>query len=311
LLRRGPCGAGGAARRPTARRGSTGIAEPARVAHAPGEPWSWGAPRELRHARRLGCGPFRGDARAPAPRRAPHRAADLGVPVRGSADRCADGEAAHRGPVAVAASADAGGDGPDTAGARHARPRRGDGRRVVVPARRAPIGVDVGASAHGGWTNERREHPGRRDPRVGLEPSVRPQHRERGGRHPRAERPPAAPAGPQRRGDRAAWRFPGGAGAFLSVLRGLLREGLKWSQEHLASGLAAVLEPERPIDDTLYEELEELLLAADLGATLAADFTNRAREEVMFRSEEHTSELQSPCNLVCRLLLEKKKRPRS
>src|SRR2546426_5656824 len=32
------------------------------------------------------------------------------------------------------------------------------------------------------------------------------------------------------------------------------------------------------------------------------------------RSEEHTSELQSPCNLVCRLLLEKKKnrqRPRT
>src|SRR5256885_11666150 len=33
--------------------------------------------------------------------------------------------------------------------------------------------------------------------------------------------------------------------------------------------------------------------------------------EVVFqrahRSEEHTSELQSPCNLVCRLLLEKKK----
>src|SRR3989454_2658287 len=28
---------------------------------------------------------------------------------------------------------------------------------------------------------------------------------------------------------------------------------------------------------------------------------------VYARSEEHTSELQSPCNLVCRLLLEKKK----
>src|SRR5256885_13140704 len=28
------------------------------------------------------------------------------------------------------------------------------------------------------------------------------------------------------------------------------------------------------------------------------------------RSEEHTSELQSPCNLVCRLLLEKKKHNR-
>src|SRR5256885_10517195 len=29
---------------------------------------------------------------------------------------------------------------------------------------------------------------------------------------------------------------------------------------------------------------------------------------VSVRSEEHTSELQSPCNLVCRLLLEKKNR---
>src|SRR5256885_8102250 len=29
------------------------------------------------------------------------------------------------------------------------------------------------------------------------------------------------------------------------------------------------------------------------------------------RSEEHTSELQSPCNLVCRLLLEKKKQTHS
>src|SRR5256885_3398761 len=28
---------------------------------------------------------------------------------------------------------------------------------------------------------------------------------------------------------------------------------------------------------------------------------------ITLRSEEHTSELQSPCNLVCRLLLEKKK----
>src|SRR5256885_10984262 len=30
-------------------------------------------------------------------------------------------------------------------------------------------------------------------------------------------------------------------------------------------------------------------------------------KECRRRSEEHTSELQSPCNLVCRLLLEKKK----
>src|SRR5205807_8442606 len=32
------------------------------------------------------------------------------------------------------------------------------------------------------------------------------------------------------------------------------------------------------------------------------------RADSVARSEEHTSELQSPCNLVCRLLLEKKKK---
>src|SRR2546426_4031869 len=33
-----------------------------------------------------------------------------------------------------------------------------------------------------------------------------------------------------------------------------------------------------------------------------------ASDSAATRSEEHTSELQSPCNLVCRLLLEKKKK---
>src|SRR2546426_7573110 len=37
----------------------------------------------------------------------------------------------------------------------------------------------------------------------------------------------------------------------------------------------------------------------------------RRRDAVRARSEEHTSELQSPCNLVCRLLLEKKKKERT
>src|SRR5688500_19514145 len=36
----------------------------------------------------------------------------------------------------------------------------------------------------------------------------------------------------------------------------------------------------------------------------------RARRQLL-RSEEHTSELQSPCNIVCRLLLEKKKSTRT
>src|SRR5256885_7201475 len=51
-----------------------------------------------------------------------------------------------------------------------------------------------------------------------------------------------------------------------------------------------------------------------LGADLADEVVvgGLARREVVAlsagRSEEHTSELQSPCNLVCRLLLEKKKK---
>src|SRR5205807_2824893 len=37
------------------------------------------------------------------------------------------------------------------------------------------------------------------------------------------------------------------------------------------------------------------------------EFGNPYNDIGAYRSEEHTSELQSPCNLVCRLLLEKKK----
>src|SRR5256885_3862253 len=50
-------------------------------------------------------------------------------------------------------------------------------------------------------------------------------------------------------------------------------------------------------------------LAACLRLGTCADLALRVQQQdvVIHRSEEHTSELQSPCNLVCRLLLEKKK----
>lgn len=81
----------------------------------------------------------------------------------------------------------------------------------------------------------------------------------------------------------------------MSVLSGLrvrLREGLRRSQEYLSSGLGSVFESERPIDEALYEELEELLIAADLGASMAADFANRAREEVMFGTVTRAEQLR-------------------
>jgi fused signal recognition particle receptor len=71
-----------------------------------------------------------------------------------------------------------------------------------------------------------------------------------------------------------------------------LRDGLRRSQEYLASGLSSVLEADRPIDETLWEELEELLVAADLGAAMAADFVNRGREEVMYGTVTRADQLR-------------------
>src|SRR5256885_6510563 len=58
-------------------------------------------------------------------------------------------------------------------------------------------------------------------------------------------------------------------------------------------------------------QLKQLAMAAAIAATT---ISAQAQTEIQWwhsmsaaRSEEHTSELQSPCNLVCRLLLEKKK----
>src|SRR5256885_4084993 len=57
---------------------------------------------------------------------------------------------------------------------------------------------------------------------------------------------------------------------------------------------------------------EQILLAehpegpGDDEAAAEAIPAEAAEQERAERSEEHTSELQSPCNLVCRLLLEKK-----
>src|SRR5690348_17438824 len=59
----------------------------------------------------------------------------------------------------------------------------------------------------------------------------------------------------------------------------------------------------------LHRQARELLAAGDaLGARVAAEKGRRVLVWQQARSEEHTSELQSPVHLVCRLLLEKKKK---
>jgi len=79
---------------------------------------------------------------------------------------------------------------------------------------------------------------------------------------------------------------------FFSGIGERLRDGLKRSQEYLSSGLTSVLEPDRPIDESLWEELEELLISADLGAAMAADFVNRGREEVMYGTVTRAEQLR-------------------
>src|SRR2546426_6111464 len=65
---------------------------------------------------------------------------------------------------------------------------------------------------------------------------------------------------------------------------------------------------------TLFRSLQRLqpdAHACHRAVVIGALHVDRPRETSFplgDRSEEHTSELQSPCNLVCRLLLEKKKK---
>src|SRR5256885_12809970 len=51
------------------------------------------------------------------------------------------------------------------------------------------------------------------------------------------------------------------------------------------------------------------MLSPQVGVSIFGNLVTKIlRNRINYRSEEHTSELQSPCNLVCRLLLEKKKK---
>src|SRR5256885_17177171 len=68
----------------------------------------------------------------------------------------------------------------------------------------------------------------------------------------------------------------------------------------------------KPAESTPFPALALGVLAEEAGipAGVFQVLTGHPQDigQALTRSEEHTSELQSPCNLVCRLLLEKKKK---
>src|SRR5256885_9622959 len=65
--------------------------------------------------------------------------------------------------------------------------------------------------------------------------------------------------------------------------------------------------PSRRSSRICKRSIRTLPLAHDIATAVSKILPRTHRHTATPRSEEHTSELQSPCNLVCRLLLEKKK----
>ena len=59
-----------------------------------------------------------------------------------------------------------------------------------------------------------------------------------------------------------------------------VRQGLRRTRELMDEGLGAVLSIARPVDEAMLDELEETLIAADLGAPTASAFVKRVRDEV-------------------------------
>jgi fused signal recognition particle receptor len=67
--------------------------------------------------------------------------------------------------------------------------------------------------------------------------------------------------------------------SFLRSVTDRVRQGLRRTRDLMDDGLDALLAVGRPIDDALLEELEETLIASDLGAEAAAAFVARVRTE--------------------------------
>jgi fused signal recognition particle receptor len=59
-----------------------------------------------------------------------------------------------------------------------------------------------------------------------------------------------------------------------------VRQGLRRTRELMDEGLGTILAIARPVDEAMLEELEETLIAADLGAASAGAFVKRVRDEI-------------------------------
>ncbi len=88
---------------------------------------------------------------------------------------------------------------------------------------------------------------------------------------------------------------------WMSAVAERLRAGLSRSQQFLSEGLASLLPAHRALDQAVLEELEDLLLAADLGPAASLQFIERLREEVQARRVDSAADVR---DLLRRFLLE-------
>ena len=92
------------------------------------------------------------------------------------------------------------------------------------------------------------------------------------------------------------------------AIRGLTSDGHEFIAKAVESGVIAIVceeFPELMVNGITYLKVENTNSAL---AIMAGNFYGNPSKNLKLRSEEHTSELQSPMYLVCRLLLEKKKK---
>src|SRR3989454_1146727 len=229
-----------------------------------------------------------------------------GIPTQHAPADAMLGHAAFRGATQPLLRISAG-SRPARGGARgaHRRCRGRSRRRDHGPRRRAPRRHDQQRSVSGWEPGPRgcgdqshRDRPFSSGRRSGVSPP-RPRARVRG----RARRDPGReggryrPADPGRRRDRADRQ--------RAVRHGDAGDGA----DHHRAQVPPLGETRRaPYRRPLFGVLEWCLCGTHRpgGATREPRKAAVGKE----RSEEHTSELQSPCNLVCRLLLEKKKNQR-
>src|SRR6266850_7022373 len=90
------------------------------------------------------------------------------------------------------------------------------------------------------------------------------------------------------------------------MLDAMAIRGPRW----LIIATLVTMAPDTPGVFELWEDDELVFVGSSRNSTLRIQLVHELLESGSdaTRSEEHTSELQSPCNLVCRLWLEKKKR---